>query len=248
MEEETGVRQIDQKRFIIAGLGGIGSVLSEKVSRFLNYKDGLYNIILVDGDRIEPKNLERQDFQKVGGNKAEVKKEELQEKFDKLIFESFPRFINDQNISEIIEEKDIVLLCVDNHKTRKLVSDHCSNLKDVVLISGGNELTDGNVQIFVKKNGEKITPSLLDYHKELQNPGDKSPEEMSCEELSKSEPQLYFTNLMAASYMCCALYNVMNQKYDYSEVYFDITTMKADSKIRKVKEQKKNFIEASVRI
>lgn len=227
---------MEQTNIVIVGLGGIGSILSGSLSRFLNYnKTSLFSIVLVDGDRYEVKNLERQDFQKAGGNKAEVKKEELQEKFDNLIFESFPKFVNEDTIKNVIKEKDIVFLCVDNHKSRKLVSDYCSNLKDVVLISGGNEVDEGNVQIFVKKEGEKITPSLTDYHKELQNPSDKSPEEMSCEELSKSEPQLYFANLMVASYMCAALYNVMNQRYIFSEVYFDLTNMKADSKIRKVK-------------
>jgi hypothetical protein len=72
----------------------------------------------------------------------------------------------------------------------------------------------------------------------LENPVDKSPDEMSCEELSKSEPQLYFTNLMAASYMLVAFYNVWKERLDFSEVYFDNVTMKADSKIRKVKETK----------
>ncbi len=66
---------------------------------------------------------------------------------------------------------------------------------------------------------------------------------MSCEELSKSEPQLYFTNLMAASYMCLAFYNVLNGRLNFSEVYFDNVTMKADSKIRKVRESKKTSTE-----
>jgi molybdopterin/thiamine biosynthesis adenylyltransferase len=237
---------VEQMNIKIVGLGGIGSILSEKLSRFLNYSSSsICFITLVDGDYYEHKNFERQSFVTCGENKAIVKKGELEGIFNKLIFECFPNFVNNNTIKDVIKEGDTVFLCVDNHKTRKLVSDYCSNLNDIVLISGGNELTDGNIQIFVKKGGEKITPSLTDYHKELENPEDKSPEEMTCEEFYKSEPQLYFTNLMVASYMCAAFYNTINQRYDFSEVYFDLVTMKADSKIRKVKEQKKNFIEAS---
>jgi len=236
------------QRIVICGLGGIGSILSEHVSRFLNYnKSSIFEVLLVDGDKYKPKNLERQDFITFG-NKAEIKKNELGSKFPNMIFESFPKFVNKEVVKDIIKEKDIVLLCVDNHKTRKIVSDYCSDINDIVLISGGNDLLNGNIQLFVKKNGEKLLPNLTDYHREIQNPEDKSPEEKSCQELAESEPQLYFTNLMVASFMCASLYNVLDERYTYSEVYFDITTMKADSKIRKVKEQKKNFIEASVRI
>jgi molybdopterin/thiamine biosynthesis adenylyltransferase len=232
-------RTVDVK---IIGLGGIGSVVCESVSRFLNFVKGLDKypmITLIDGDKFETKNHERQNFIVEGENKSETKKKELKEKFKGVIFASVPEFITDGNVSRFIEEKDIVMLCVDNHKTRKVVSDYCSKLNTITLISGGNELEDGNVQIFVKNGGEKVTPSLTDYHPEIDNPQDKSPEEKSCQELQQSEPQLYFTNLMVSCYMCCALYNTMNENHQYSEVYFDITTMKADSKIRKIKEVKK---------
>jgi molybdopterin/thiamine biosynthesis adenylyltransferase len=226
----------------IIGLGGIGSVVCEGLSRFLNFAKGLDSypkVSLIDGDKFETKNHERQNFITEGENKAETKRKELRDKFSGVIFTSVADFVSNANVSNLIQEKDIVMLCVDNHKTRKVVSDYCSKLNTITLISGGNELEDGNVQIFVKKGGEKVTPSLTDFHKELENPADKSPNEMSCEELSKSEPQLYFTNLMAASYMLTAFYNVVWQgRLDFSEVYFDNVTMKADSKIRKVKESK----------
>jgi hypothetical protein len=59
---------------------------------------------------------------------------------------------------------------------------------------------------------------------------------MSCEELSNSAPQLYFTNLGVATIMCWAFYNaIIRGKFLKSEVYFDITTMTADSKSRTLK-------------
>jgi len=199
---------MDQKLNInIIGLGGIGSILSDSISRFLNYKSTLsiYKVTLVDGDSYETKNHERQTFEVEGSNKAETKKEELKGRYRNIIFSSIPKFVTKENISQIIKEESINLLCVDNHKTRKVVSDYCSELKDITLISGGNEITEGNIQIFVKNGGEKVTPSLTDYHPEIDNPQDKSPEEKSCQELQQSEPQLYFTNLMVSCYMCCAL-------------------------------------------
>jgi len=114
-----------------------------------------------------------------------------------------------------------------------LINDRALQLNNLIIISGGNEFTDGNVQIFIRKDGSNVTPSLTDYHPEIEEADDKSPEEMSCEELSKSEPQLLFTNLMAATLMCCSFLNVLKENYSVSEIYFDIETMKTLGKSRK---------------
>lgn len=219
----------------VIGLGGIGSILTDKVSRFLNFstsEDQSVKIVLIDGDEYEEKNMERQDFTRMG-NKAESKAMELQNKFRNITFESVPHYIDPDNVARVIDEDDIVFVAVDNHKTRKVISDYVSKkLKNVVVISGGNELTDGNVQRYVRKGGVNITPRLTDYHPEINNPVDKLPTEMSCEELSHSEPQLYFTNLTVATYMCQMLHNTLNGKFDVSEVYFDMGTLQSDAKHR----------------
>ena len=227
---------MDIKEIKIIGLGGIGSVLVNNLSKFLNYTVGAndFNITLIDGDEFEDKNLERQEFIAMG-NKAESKFKELARRYESLNFEFKSCYINDTNISDILSEGDTIFLCVDNHKTRKVVSDYVTTLNNVTLISGGNELTDGNVQLYVKKEGEDLTPSITDYHPEIENPQDKSPEDMSCEELSASEPQLYFTNLTVASIMCWTFHNCINKNYKTSEVYFDINQMAADPKNRKPK-------------
>jgi len=218
----------------IIGLGGIGSVLSNTLSRYVESKQSIPNITmnLVDGDEYEFKNLERQEFNGFG-NKAEVKAKELRAKFSKIQFNDYQTFLNEVTAPEIIKENSVVFVAVDNHKTRRLVSNYAKKLNDIIIISGGNELTDGNVQIYIRKGGIDVTPSLTDYHPEIQEATDKSPDEMSCEELSKSEPQLYFTNFMVAGHMCSAFYNIFEKNnYKISEVYFDLTTMNASSKTR----------------
>jgi len=217
----------------IIGLGGIGAVLGNQLARFINFsEDHSAEFLLIDGDIYEPKNYQRQEFFDIGP-KADVKCSELRARFTRSKFDSFTEYLNVDNVGEVIEEGDIVLMCVDNHKTRKIISDHVSTLKDVTLISGGNEYTDGNVQIHKRQGGKNLTPSLTDYHPEIETPDDRSPEEMSCEELAKSEPQLLFTNLSVAALMCQAFYtSIIKQENKYSEVYFDMLSMKADSKTR----------------
>lgn len=224
-------------RVVIIGLGGIGTALTEFMCRYINYKEELNprQMMLVDGDTYEMKNMTRQIFKEFG-NKAEIKADELELRFRDIEFDVYPSYVTTENISDIIKEKDMVMLCVDNHKTRKVVSDYCSTLNEITLISGGNDWIDGNTQLYIRKEGKDITPSLTSYHPEIDNPADKSPDELSCEELSTSAPQLFFTNAVAAIYMCLMFYNVLNSKtVPASEVYFDIEQMAALSKIREVK-------------
>jgi molybdopterin/thiamine biosynthesis adenylyltransferase len=220
----------------IIGLGGVGSILVERLCRFLNYASEISAyIILVDGDSYEQKNFNRQEFSGFG-NKAEVKATDLELQFPNINTDVYPAFINEITVADVVREGDVIFLCVDNHKTRMIVNNYCKNLKDITLISGGNELTDGNVQVYLRRNGKDQTPDLGAYHPEIANPEDKLPEEMSCEELSKSEPQLYFTNLGVATIMCWSFYNIIvKNKLEASEIYFDITKMNTLAHDRVVK-------------
>jgi len=219
----------------IIGLGGVGSILVERICRYINYSvNGELNVLLVDGDAYETKNYERQDFIRMG-NKADVQADDLEVKFENIAFDVFESYINEDNVKDVIKSGDIVFICVDNHKSRMVINNYCKTLEDVTIISGGNELTDGNAQLYVRKGGVDLSPDLCAYHPEIADPDDKLPDEMSCEELSKSEPQLYFTNLGVATLMCWLFYNsVIKGQHDRSEVYFDIIKMTTDAKIRPV--------------
>ena len=235
---DTGKMEELMERLVIIGLGGIGSILSDKLSRFVNFKkDQETWITLIDGDYFEEKNFERQEFFNLG-NKASVKAAELSSRYEKIKYDNVPYFVDENLLPRVMGEGDTVFLAVDNHKTRKLVSDYAKNLKDITIISGGNDLIDGNVQIYVRKGGEDLTPSLTDYHPEIENPADKLPNEMSCEELQNSDPQLFFTNLGVATIMCWSYYNIKNKDLTSSEIYFDINKMRAHSTAREPKTKK----------
>lgn len=220
----------------IIGLGGVGTILVERLCRFLNYGADLSaNITLVDGDTYEEKNYERQEFSGFG-NKAEVKATDLELQFPTLPLDVYPAFVNEATLSDVIKEGDIIFMCVDNHKSRMIVNNYCKQLKNVTLISGGNELMDGNVQTYIRRDEKDLTPDIAAYHPEIANPDDKLPDEMSCEELSHSDPQLYFTNLGVATIMCWSFYNaIIKEQLEASEVYFDMKTMNTLAHNRLVK-------------
>jgi molybdopterin/thiamine biosynthesis adenylyltransferase len=212
----------------IIGIGGIGCALLPHLARFLQASGECARLTLVDGDAFEIRNGDRQAFPELG-NKAKVKASELARQFDDLSFRATAEFVTPENVGRIIRSGDVVFLAVDNHKTRRLVSDHCQILPEVTLISGGNDYTDGNVQVYIRAAGRDVTLPLTRFHPEIADPRDRSPHEMSCDELSRqAAPQLLFTNLAVASAMLNAFYAWRQGKLQYGEVYLDILEGKAN--------------------
>lgn len=226
----------DRNRIVVIGAGGIGKALLPHLCRFLNFHDQQWRVVIVDGDAYTDGNAKRQAFATLG-NKAEVSRDELSGQFPNLIIEAISSFVAGPNdavtadhegmtvqVADLIQDGDTVMLCVDNHKTRLTVSKHCQTLKNVKLFSGGNNVTDGNVQIFVRRNGKNIIQPIEEVHPEIASASkEKAPHEMSCEELSVSgTPQVLFANLFAATLMCAAFYAELQRTNAAGEIYFTI--------------------------
>lgn len=215
-----------QKEIKVVGLGGIGSWLVSPLCRYLQeaYPQGIVRVTLIDGDSYQKKNENRQEFS-VYGNKAEVKAEELKVKYPRLSIKAKPQYVTRENAFHYVREGDVVFACPDNHATRKILSDHCQTLANVVLISGGNGYTTHSVQVYVRREGVDITPPLTHLHPEIASPADRNPADMSCEELAQSgEPQLIFTNVKTAVEMLGAFW-VTEQNKDamlYREQHGDV--------------------------
>lgn len=210
----------------VVGIGGIGCQLLLTLARYLNYAQNpsKVEVTLIDGDFYEENNLPRQAFKQFG-NKAEVKVSELKKEFSLIFLRAKPCFVTSNNVVELIREGDIVFLCVDNHQSRKDVSNRVEELQNCLLIAGGNHYTDGIVQIYYRRDGQDVTlPLDNDFHPEIQNPRDQNPGEMGCDELTPSEPQLLLTNNAIAAGMLNAFYAWLQGKQLYDEVYIDIIT------------------------
>ena len=212
----------------IIGIGGIGCALVPFLARYLNYRGERARITLIDGDEFERGNADRQAFGTLG-NKAKVKAAEMAREFRELSFRAVSEYITEDNITRYIQGGDTIFLAVDNHKSRKLVSDYCEKLETVTLVSGGNDYTDGNVQVHIREGGRDLTAPITRFHPEIQNPEDRSPAEMSCEELmERGVPQLLFTNLAVASAMLNTFYSLCEGKVPYGELYLDVVEGKSN--------------------
>jgi molybdopterin/thiamine biosynthesis adenylyltransferase len=209
--------QLDVK---VVGVGGIGGALVPFLARLLDATEPPARLTLIDGDDFEARNRARQAVPAYG-NKATILAAELGRTFDRLSVRAVPEYIGEGNVAALIEEEDYVLVTVDNHPSRRVVSDHCSRLRDVVVISGGNELYDGNVQVFTRRGGEERCPSLTRYHPEIARAVGPLPGE-GCDIQVASAPQLLVTNLAVASAMLNAFYACLQGALTYEEVYLDI--------------------------
>jgi hypothetical protein len=218
-------------RIVLIGLGGVGSLVLEFLALFLHSLRIDLRLVVVDGDDFQSTNISRMSFRSLG-NKAEVKAAETLSALGHcdITIVPIPEYFTSQNAANIIRNGDYVFLCVDNHASRKLVSDHCLTLSDVALFSGGNEGVDpphergtfGNVQIALRQAGNNSTVPITHYHFEIAHPQGKSPADLSCGELALSTPQILFTNLAVASAMLNAFFAYGSGRLAYQEVQFDI--------------------------
>jgi molybdopterin/thiamine biosynthesis adenylyltransferase len=217
------------RKIKVVGAGGIGSYLIEPLARYLSCSEDNCEITVIDGDKFEERNKERQRFVACE-NKAEHTVTQLKPQFPKITFRSKGEYLTPENIISLIREDDTVMLCVDNHATRKLVSDRCQELKNVTLISGGNEYTDGNVIVYRRENGKDLSRPMTQIHPAINSPEDKNPgvevneERSGCEQQTQASPQLLFMNLAIASHMLNCYYASEQNKLNFEQVYVDIAT------------------------
>lgn len=219
----------------VIGLGGVGGIVARYGAMFLASLGSSVRLVLIDGDQFEASNATRMYFSG-HGNKAAVTRADLIGRFveSPLSLIAVPEYVTPENIGRLIHNGDIVLCCVDNHATRKLINDHCAGLEEVCLISGGNDGvgpdasgrvlrgTYGNVQIYLRHHNEDASPSLTQYHPEIREPADHLPTDQSCTELVASVPQVLFANLTTAAALLNALWLYLCGAQHYSELSFDI--------------------------
>ena len=233
------------KRFILVGAGGIGTWLAAGLVRLLEWKFPGSALIIVDGDTYEEKNKERQDFLKLG-NKAVVKAAELVPQFPNTTIIPLPKWVVDDNFngvtdddspkitaSQLIREGDVVFAVVDNFAARKILFDAATKLNNIDVFTGGND-DDlfGSIYHYQKRDGVEITAHPAEFHPEYDNPPDKNPGELSCQDRSQIEggTQLLATNMAVASFILGRVQKtiVSNQSPEETEIFLDLGLGKSE--------------------
>ena len=223
----------------VIGVGGIGQIVATYLVRYLASLAVPARVVLIDGDVFEHGNESRMSVPRFFENKAATLAETLTAacRATKVSILPVPEYVRTDNLSRLIHSGpgESVLMCVDNHATRKLVGDHCEQLDDVCLVSGGNDGvgpdssgflrqgTAGNVQVLMRRDGRSLTPGIGDLHPEIATPRDVVPDDDGCDAVLGSAPQILFTNLTAAGCMLNTWWLYSRGELHYSELVFDIS-------------------------
>lgn len=192
-------------KVVFVGMGGTNSWLARPLLKAMNSlnRDGSNTVTIIDGDKYDSGNFERQEFSlsNLSVNKAEAKAKELKPEFTNMQITAVSKYLSQKDVDYYIQDGDIVMVAVDCMKTRKVIDDHAKTLNNVLLISMGNEMMDGDVFVYCKVDGKELTPSLQIDHPEISNAKQPSRSEMSCEQIAAlpSGGQLIFANLQAAT-------------------------------------------------
>lgn len=196
---------------IIIGAGGTGSWLASFLSRFNK------NVIMVDGDEVEAKNLARQNFEPNDINKNKALVIAAKHEFE-LSVNSYLTSTDmlDEIASTQPEKTPIVIGAVDNNNTRLLINEWMDNQDNAIWIDGGNNAVNGQTIIHIKKDGSVVegyeSPMKVEPGLAVSNDDERRPDEISCAEQSESAPQSITANVMSATSIFNIITSLMSEK------------------------------------
>ena len=150
----AGQKKIKNAKVLIIGMGGLGCPLLAYLA-----SSGVCNIGIVDHDKVELSNLNRQilfNTSDIGKFKVNQAKSKINKVYKKIKIKTFKIKISKKNIEPIIKNFDIICDGTDNFNTRYLINDYCKKNKKI-LISAAISKFDGHL---FKYNFKKKGPCL----------------------------------------------------------------------------------------
>ena len=148
----NGQKKIFSARILIVGVGGLGCPLVLYLAN-----SGVGNIGIVDHDKVETTNLNRQILfttKDIGKYKVDQVKKVVKNINDKIKIKKFKTKIKNNNIKNILKNFDIICDGTDNFDSRYLINDYCLKHKKILISAAINRL-DGQIFNF---NFKKKTP------------------------------------------------------------------------------------------
>lgn len=167
---ENNFNKIQQKNILIVGLGGVGGYATESLVR-----SGIKNLILIDHDKIEQSNLNRQIIsttKNIGNNKVDEFKKRILEINPECNVITHNLFLDRTNYTLLDKYNiDYIVDCCDSVDTKKLLIEYSIH-KDIKLISSmgtANKLDPSKLEIVdIKKTSyDPLAKILRKYVNEI---------------------------------------------------------------------------------
>jgi len=145
-----GQERLKASRVLVVGAGGLGCPAALYLAAA-----GVGTIGIVDSDRVELSNLQRQVLYRetdIGLNKAEVAATRLGELNAKIQVRAYCEALQVSNAKELIQGHDLVLDATDNFATRYLINDACFFLKRPSVFASVTRF-EGRLSLFCSPEG-----------------------------------------------------------------------------------------------
>ncbi len=157
------VKKIENINILLVGIGGVGGYAFETLIR-----SGIKNITIIDNDRIELSNLNRQiitNKNNIGNYKVEEAKKRALEINDNININALNMFLDNNTIKDIdITKFDYVIDACDTLKTKKLLIEICikNNIKIISSMGTAKKLDATKLCItsLDKTSYDKLAKSL----------------------------------------------------------------------------------------
>lgn len=154
---ENDLKTLQSKKVLIIGVGGVG----QHISTYL-VTNGIENITIVDFDKVEISNLNRQILlseEDIGKSKIDVVKRALNAKNRDAKIKSLNVKLDKSNVGDIITTQyDVVVDALDNWEGKFLISDECHK-KQLPFLHVGVDGMSGQYCVFKEKSLRDILPS-----------------------------------------------------------------------------------------
>lgn len=128
---EEGQKKLNAAKVLVVGAGGLGSPVLLYLAGA-----GVGTIGIVDADVVSLTNLQRQVLyteDEIGKSKVLCAKSRIEQLNADIAINAYKVRLDENNADEIVGAYDLVLSCVDNFSTRKLLCNVC-NKQDKILI------------------------------------------------------------------------------------------------------------------
>jgi adenylyltransferase/sulfurtransferase len=164
-QNELNVK-LAQTHVAVVGCGGLGcgTLLSLALV-------GIGKITIIDDDRIEASNLQRQilfDLNVIGNYKCEVAKAELLKRNPTIEINIFKERLTSKNKQQLLQNASIIVDCTDNYASRLVIDDFCAQHK-IPMVYAGVKAAEGHISVFNYKGGKSLKESFFDHQTIFQN-------------------------------------------------------------------------------
>ena len=156
--EVAGQQRLSDAHVVIIGMGGLGSPAAMYLA-----SAGIGKLTLVDFDRVEISNLQRQLVHRtsdVGKPKVASARENLLAINPEISIETIDEKTDDFMLDKLAQLADVVVDASDNYETRFAINRACVEHR-TPLVSGAAIRFEGQVSVFDKRNADSPCYSCL---------------------------------------------------------------------------------------